>query len=92
MTGLRFDNAFIRELPGDPEQGSRVRQVPGAAFSKVQPTPVAAPRLIAHSAEVAAILGLPEDFIASPQFARVFGGNELKGTRRRSAPGTVSDL
>ncbi len=77
MTGLSFDNAFIRELPGDPEQGSRVRQVPGAAFSHVQPTPVAQPRLIAHSAEVAALLGLSEDFIASPEFAQVFGGNQL---------------
>jgi len=77
VTGLRFDNAFIRELPGDSEQGPRVRQVPGAAFSQVQPTPVPAPRLIAHSAEVAALLGLSGDFVASPEFARVFGGNEL---------------
>jgi uncharacterized protein YdiU (UPF0061 family) len=77
VTGLSFDNAFIRDLPGDPEQGPRVRQVHGAAFSRVQPTPVAAPRLIAHSAEVASLLGLPADFIASPEFALVFGGNQL---------------
>jgi uncharacterized protein YdiU (UPF0061 family) len=77
MPALRFDNRFVRELPADPERGPRIRQVPGAAFSHVEPTPVKAPRLIAHSREVAALLGLTEEDIASPVFARVFGGNAL---------------
>jgi uncharacterized protein YdiU (UPF0061 family) len=77
MPALRFDNRFVRELPADPEQGPRVRQVPGAAFSHVEPTPVRAPRLVAHSREVAELLGLSEDDVASPAFARVFGGNSL---------------
>src|SRR5436190_20058104 len=77
MPALRFDNRFVRELPADPEQGPRIRQVPGAAFSLVEPTPVKAPRLIAHSREVAQLLGLTQEDIASPAFARVFGGNAL---------------
>ncbi|HEY4529550.1 MAG TPA: YdiU family protein [Luteimonas sp.] len=74
---LHFDNALIRELPGDPEDGPRRRQVHGAAWSKVAPTPVAAPRLVAHATEVAEQLGFTAGDVLSPQFAAVFGGNAL---------------
>jgi len=77
MATLRFDNAFVRDLPGDPETGPRLRQVQGAVWSSVDPTPVAAPRLIAHSCEMAATLGFDETFLASDEFARIFGGNAL---------------
>jgi serine/tyrosine/threonine adenylyltransferase len=77
LRGLRFDNAFVRELPGDPHIGPRQRQVHGALWSRVEPTPVAAPRLLAHSREVAEILGIDAADIDSPEFARVFGGNAL---------------
>jgi uncharacterized protein YdiU (UPF0061 family) len=77
MDNLRFDNRFVRELPGDPEAGARLRQVHGALYSPVEPTPVAAPRLLAWSAEVAALLDIPQTDIASPEFAAVFGGNAL---------------
>ena len=72
-----FDNAFLRALPGDPEPRNFVRQVEGAAWSVVAPTPVAAPRLLAHSREMAAELGFDEADLASPAFAAVFGGNAL---------------
>ncbi|MBT2144876.1 MULTISPECIES: YdiU family protein [unclassified Rhodanobacter] len=77
MFDLRFDNAFVRELPGDPEQGARLRQVDGALYSRVDPTPVAAPRLLAHSAEMAATLGFSAEDVATPEFAQLFGGNAL---------------
>jgi len=77
MLDLRFDNAFVRDLPGDPLTEARPRAVHGALYSRVDPTPVAAPRLIAHSREVAAMLGLPEADVASPAFAQIFGGNGL---------------
>jgi uncharacterized protein YdiU (UPF0061 family) len=77
MQSLRFDNAFVRELPADTQQGTRRRQVHGALYSLVDATPVEAPRLIAHSREVAALLGISETDIASPQFAQIFGGNAL---------------
>ncbi|WP_123769651.1 protein adenylyltransferase SelO [Vulcaniibacterium tengchongense] len=77
MLDFRFDNAFVRELPGDPESGPGVRQVHGALYSRVEPTPVAAPRLLAHSPEMARALGLTEADLASPRFAQVFAGNAL---------------
>src|SRR3990172_1846675 len=77
MQNLRFDNTFVRDLPGDPEAGPGLRQGHGGLYSRVQPTPVAAPRLLAHSREVASLLGITEADVASPAFAQVFGGNVL---------------
>lgn len=77
MKELRFDNLFVRELPADPVLGRHVRQVHGACYSRVEPTPVRAPALLAWSPEVAALLGLDEADVRSQQFAEVFGGNAL---------------
>jgi uncharacterized protein YdiU (UPF0061 family) len=77
MQSLRFDNSFIRKLPADPHVGLQRRQVHGALYSWVEPSPVSAPRLVAQSPEVAALLGVDPADIASPAFAEVFGGNAL---------------
>ncbi|HET7655553.1 MAG TPA: YdiU family protein, partial [Luteimonas sp.] len=77
MAALRFDNAFVRELPGDPEAGPRLREVVGALWSEVQPTPVARPQLLAWSRDMARRLRLTEAGIESPGFAQVFAGNAL---------------
>jgi uncharacterized protein YdiU (UPF0061 family) len=77
LHALRFDNAFVRELPADPLVGPQRRQVLGALYSRVEPTPVAAPRLLACSREVAALLGIDPADIESPLFAQVFAGNAL---------------
>ena len=77
MQALSFDNTFVRELPADPMTGPGRRQVHGALYSRVQPTPVAAPRLVAWSREVAAMLDISPADIESPAFAQVFGGNAL---------------
>ena len=76
-TSLRFDNRFITELPGDPEEGSRIRQVRSALWSRVMPTPVAAPSVLAWSPECAALLGLTAADAEASWFADVFGGNRL---------------
>jgi len=73
---IEFDNSFLRELPGDPEAGPRVREV-AAAWSRVDPTPVTAPQVLAWSPEAAALVGLGAQDIADPDFAAVFGGNAL---------------
>ncbi len=70
MTPLRLDNTFIRDLPG-------------ACFTHVPPTPVAQPRLVAWSREVAAAVSLTEDDCHTEDFAAVFAGNRL-------APGMTS--
>ncbi len=77
MHNLVFDNRFVRELPADPVPGRHVRQVAGACYSRVEPTPVRAPRLLAWSPEVATLLGLAEADVRSPAFAEVFAGNRL---------------
>lgn len=74
---LNFDNQFTRNLPCDPELRNFRRQVPSACYSRVSPTPVARPQLIAHSREVCELLGLDDDTVHDQQFAEVFGGNRL---------------
>ena len=70
---LTFDNRFLAELPGDPDSGPRRREVRGAVWSRVAPTPVAAPRTLAVSREMAETLGFSEVDTASEAFAQVFG-------------------
>jgi len=77
VQSLHFDNTFVRTLPADPVVGPHRRQVHGALYSHVEPTPVAAPRLVAYSREVVALLGMSEADVTSPEFAAVFGGNAL---------------
>ena len=74
---FQFDNAFVRDLPADPREGGTSRPVHNAAYSRVWPTPVANPRLIASSREMADAFGLTDEDLASPEFAAVFGGNAL---------------
>lgn len=77
LPDLTFDNRFVAELPGDPESRNSRRLVLGAAWSSVLPTPVASPRLLAHSREMAEAVGFTQEQVASPEFARVFSGNAL---------------
>lgn len=77
LTSLRFDNRFIRNLPGDPELRNSRRQVLGACWSRVQPTPVAAPTLVAHAREVADLLNIEITPDNEVDFAQVFSGNRL---------------
>lgn len=77
LPDLRFDNTFVRRLPGDPSHAPGVRQVHGALWSGVAPTPVSAPHLLAYSRDMAARLGFSDVQVASPAFAQVFGGNAL---------------
>ncbi len=73
----KFESRFTEQLPSDPEASNFLRQVSGACYSRVLPTRVAEPRLIAHSREVAELLELPAAFCASAKFAEVMGGNRL---------------
>ena len=77
MKTLVFDNRFVNELPADLQAGPGVREVRGALYSRVDPSPVPSPRVLAWSRETAALLDLDQGDIASPEFAAVFGGNAL---------------
>jgi len=77
LAQLQFDNRFVRELPADTIIDNYRRQVSGAIFSWVNPTPVKKPILIAAAAEVASLLDLSPDIFSQPDFAQVFGGNQI---------------
>ncbi len=74
---LRFDNRLVRELPGDTDTRNHPRPVLGAAWSPVTPTPVAAPRLLAWSREMAETLGLDERELHSADWLAALSGNGL---------------
>jgi serine/tyrosine/threonine adenylyltransferase len=74
---LPFDNRFTATLTADQDNSNRRRQISGAHFSRAVPTTVAGPQLICASSEVAELLGLPEEVVASQDFADVFAGNRV---------------
>ncbi len=80
LDGLRVDNRFVQHLPGDTEQRNFVRQVRNACYSRVTPTPVASPTLVAYSREVAELIGLQPAVCETESFARVFSGNLVPPT------------
>lgn len=77
LNSLVFDNSFVRELPCDGEIKNFRRQVSDACYSRVMPTQVSSPKLVAYSREVAALLEIPEEVCLSPYFAEVFVGNKI---------------
>jgi uncharacterized protein YdiU (UPF0061 family) len=74
---VRFESRFVRALPGDPETANRPREVRGACWSAVQPTPVRAPRLLAWSDDLGAELGLARPDAPDGPEAQILGGNRL---------------
>lgn len=77
LTELVFPNGFTTDLPGDPVTENRRREVKGALFSRVSPTPVRAPRLVAASPECAELIGLDPSELDGEDFLRVVSGNAL---------------
>ena len=80
MHSLIFENAFTSQLPADPQTGSARRQIRNAMYSRVAPTPVAAPSLLHYSSGAAKLLGLSSKDCQSDTFLQVFAGNhQLEG-------------
>jgi len=77
LDALRWDDAFVRTLPGEPVARPGSRQVMAASWARVAPTPVAAPRILAWSDEAAALLGLARPLDAEGATAQVLGGNQV---------------
>jgi uncharacterized protein YdiU (UPF0061 family) len=77
LSGLRFDNTFQRSLPADLEESGRRRQVLRACYSRVAPTPVSEPRLLAYSREAAELIDLGKEDCESALFVDVFSGNRV---------------
>ena len=77
LNQLQFDNRFVRDLPADPVVENYRRQVSGAIYSRVNPTPVKNPLLVAGAKEVAALIDLPESIFTQTDFVQAFSGNQL---------------
>ena len=58
LTDLAFEASFVRELPADPVLDNMSRQVPNASYTRVDPTPVAAPKLLGWSHALGEYLGI----------------------------------
>ena len=74
---LDFQNRFTESLPADTESENSLRQVMHACYSKVMPTPVSRPQLVAHAREVAELLDLKIEAKDEDAFAEVFAGNQI---------------
>jgi uncharacterized protein YdiU (UPF0061 family) len=72
-----FGSRFVAALPGDPDPCNVVRQVPGACYSQIAPTPVARPRLLAWSEALGAELGIARPAAADAPAVEVLAGNRL---------------
>ena len=77
MQELTFENTFVRDLPGDSVLANVPRQVRHAAYTRVDPTPVAAPKVLAWSDEVGDMLGIERPDAPTGLAAQVFGGNTV---------------
>jgi len=79
LDALNFDNSALKNLPLDPVEKNYVRRnVKGAIFSKVMPTPVENPRVVAFSRSALELLDIDPDKAAiDPKFAEYFSGNTL---------------
>ena len=88
---LDWTNAFTVELPADPSDENRSRPVADVAYSRVRPTPVAAPRLLAYSREVAEALGLDVDPARSRRVRRRCSpATGCRGAWTRTRPATAA--
>lgn len=74
---LKFDNSFVRVLPGDEEKKNYRRQVKNICYSRVMPTMVSAPELLSYSDDIASFLDLTEEDCRSDLFLKVFSGNKI---------------
>ena len=78
LPALCFDNRNARSLPIDPVSTNSVREVSNAIFSRVAPTPILNPRLIACSSALRLLeADQPFDLTDEDAIAKFLGGNQL---------------
>lgn len=72
---LAWRQRFVDTLPADPRSDNAPRQVRGAAYSRVTPTPVRDPRLLVLVPEVASLLDLEPEI--TPTHTAALAGNAV---------------
>ena len=75
LDALAFENSFVSTLPADPLRDNVPRQVRHAAYTRVDPTPVRAPRLLAWSDALGELLGIAKPLTPEGLEAQALGGN-----------------
>ncbi|PRY10192.1 uncharacterized protein YdiU (UPF0061 family) [Pontibacter ummariensis] len=73
LSSKEYKNEFVNTFEGDDSGDKRPRQTPGVLYSKVSPTPVAEPRLLAWSEDLARELGVQKP--STPEEMAILGGN-----------------
>ena len=77
MATPTFHRRLLDSLPGDEDSSPRSREVLGACWSRAQPTPVRAPKMLHWSGGLANELGLSPELMQSQEAADVLSGNAL---------------
>lgn len=78
LEDLRWKNVFVESLPEDPSRENRTRQVEGAMFTRVQPTPTGTePTMVIGSDSMASSIGLSPSEFHRPEFSLIFSGNAI---------------
>lgn len=77
MFSLSISNSFTHSLPADSIEANTIRQVRGACYSWVSPTPSPAPTIIHTAPEVAALIGLKISDSNTVDFRDIFSGNRI---------------
>jgi uncharacterized protein YdiU (UPF0061 family) len=77
LSARPFENRFTAALPADRVTANATRQVHDAVYTRVQPTPVAAPRLLAWSDACGELLGIARPASATGLEAEVLAGNRV---------------
>lgn len=76
-----FRNSFVEELPGEVTVDKRPRQVPGCCYSRIDPTPVRDPHLLAWSDDLANSLGLAKPAERDAAVDALAGNNVTDGMK-----------
>ncbi|MGQ0752470.1 MAG: hypothetical protein ACT4PS_18235, partial [Betaproteobacteria bacterium] len=75
LCNLAFEATFVHELPGDPLLHNVSRAVRDACYTRVNPTPVSAPRLLGWSEPLGAMLGIARPASPTAPAVEVLAGN-----------------
>ena len=77
LSDCRIEGRFVSALQGDPVTFNVPRQVRNASYTRVMPTPVAMPCLLAWADEPGMMLGLSRPAADDRLLAEVLGGNRV---------------
>ena len=77
LQDIPFDDSFVRELPADPLLDNIPRAVRNASYTRVTPTPVRAPQLLAWSDAVGEMLGIAAPDSLTGPVAQVLAGSRV---------------